>query len=128
MKGQSNGVRKYFELAAKVAVAKTDRRSFFIGAVAIRGDGVIVTASNGPVVMDNVSDKSYFPSAHAEHRICRKLSKNSVVYVVRIRRGDKKVCNARPCETCQNSMRKRGVKKVIYSIGPDEYGVIIFKK
>ena len=126
MKG-THGIKKYFELAAKVAVLKKDRRSFYLGAVAVRGDGIIVSTSNGPAIMSG-NEKNYFPKAHAEHRLCRKLTPGSVVYVVRVRRGDKKVCNARPCKTCQNAMRKRGVTKVIYSISPNEYGTMFFKR
>jgi deoxycytidylate deaminase len=44
--------------------------------------------------------------------------------VVRI--GDKGVwMPSKPCENCERCMRRKGVKKVFYSIAEGEYGVLI---
>lgn len=122
--------KRFFEIAANIAVLRKDRRSFYIGAVGVRKDGVYVAASNMAVSMpDTTNSKGFFAKAHAEFRVSRKLDFGAEVYVVRIRKGDGKICNARPCKTCRNFLRKRGVKKVYYSIdehsGKIEYGTLI---
>ncbi len=94
-----------------------------IGAVGIRGDGAIVTASNGPVIIFNDEKKGSFPEAHAEIRLSRKLDVGSIVYVARVRKGDGMYGNARPCKDCRTALKARGVKKVFYTIGPNEYGI-----
>jgi len=110
--------KKYFEMAKIIATSKKDKRSFLLGAVGVRKDGVIVASPNGPAILvENKANRGYFPKAHAEFRISKKLDVGSVVYVVRVRRGDKRVCLAKPCETCVNVLRYRGVKKIYYSIG-----------
>ncbi|MFZ4768613.1 MAG: hypothetical protein ACOYLO_00435 [Ferruginibacter sp.] len=120
-------VWKYFELAKKVASIKDDKRDFLFGAVAIRNDDVLVFNSNGSAVIDKNDRRSYFPTCHAEYRLVRKLDRGAIVFVTRIG-GDFSFKNSKPCQTCQNAMRKRGVKKVYYTISNDSYGVIIFKK
>jgi len=117
-----------FEMAKQVATLKEDQRSFLMGAVGVRKDGIIVASSNGSVAMNKTDWRGYFAKAHAEFRICRKLDKGSTVFVVRIGVGDRTFKLAKPCRTCQNTMRKHGVEKVYYSISDTEYGVIIFKK
>jgi cytidine deaminase len=112
-------IDKYFRLARQVAL-KGDtleaNRHYRLGAVGIRTDGAIVTASNIP----NRQPESH---AHAETRLVRKLDWGSTVYVVRIRR-DGQLALARPCRRCQSAMRLRGVRYCYYSINDTEYGVI----
>jgi len=117
--------KKYFELARIVATSRKDRRSFLLGAVGIRNDGVIVASPNGPAVIEDISsNRGYFPEAHAEFRVSKKLDVGSVVYVIRIRRGNKRVCLAKPCETCLTVLKHRGVKKIYYSISENKKGII----
>lgn len=107
----------HFEMIAKLAASRQDERSFLLGAVGIRKDGVMVQATNGP---------SRLPCrlAHAEARLCRKLTPGSIVYVVRVRLADGKFGMARPCLSCQKILKSRGIKKVYYSINSTEYGVM----
>lgn len=118
---QNKSIRKkifdYFQIAAQVAQSKDDERSFLLGAIGIRADGVMVSALNGP---------SQYPNrvAHAEARLARKLTPNSEVYVVRVRLIDGQFGMARPCEACQKILRTKGIKRVYYSIGPDEFGIM----
>jgi cytidine deaminase len=109
-----NKVNKYFRLAKKIASRGSARRQFRLGAVGVRTDGAIVTASN---LSSRIPEKR----AHAEARVVRKLDYGSEVYVVRILR-DGTLANARPCSDCQAAMRR--VKRIYYSISEDEYGVI----
>jgi deoxycytidylate deaminase len=111
-------VFNYFEIAAKLTFSKKDERSFFLGAVGIRSDGKIVTAING-------SSKIPTRQAHCEYRLCTKLDVGSVVYLVRMRR-DGLLGNSKPCHNCQKVLKTTGVKRVYYSIGPSEYGVMDF--
>jgi len=115
-------VWKYFEVAARVATMKDDRRTFRLGAVGVRTDGVMVAACNGPVRKHTDVVKQ----AHAESRLIRKLDKGSVVYVVRIAREDDEYRIARPCRACQVALKSRKVSKVYYTVGPGEYGVMTF--
>jgi len=112
-------IDKYFRLAKQVALRGDTleaNRHYRLGAVGIRSDGAIVTASNIPNCRPE-------PHAHAETRLVRKLDWGSTVYVVRIHR-DGSLALARPCKRCQSAMRLRGVACCYYSINDREYGVI----
>jgi len=63
---------KYFKMAGSIATSKKDRRTYLLGAVAIRGDGCIVKSANGP---------SPVPAreAHAEYKLCKKLDHGATV-------------------------------------------------
>lgn len=107
-------------LAADVAKGKEknlDNRSFFLGAVGLRNDGVIVTAKN--IASSNVA-----PDHHAETRVIRKITPNSTVWVARVLRSTGEWSMSRPCSGCQMRMRSAGVKKVVYTIAPNEWGSI----
>lgn len=115
---------RFFAIARRVAIAHDDIRDFYLGAVGIRNDGAIVKASNGPVVMIDSDRKSSYPAAHAEFRLSRKLDKGSIVFVCRIKKGNKSFGLARPCKDCQRKLAAKGVKKVYYTINDHEYGVL----
>jgi tRNA(Arg) A34 adenosine deaminase TadA len=114
-------VERYFRLAKTIAV-KGDtpviKRNHRLGAVGIRSDGVIVTASNIPC-------RDLYAMAHAEARLVKKLNYGSEIFVVRIL-SNNTLGNACPCIKCQNAMRLRGIRRVYYSISDDKYGVIVF--
>ena len=111
-------MKKMFKLAKKTAIHGKDCRRYHIGAVGIRTDGTIVKSKNIPCRLPE-------PQAHAEARVCKKLNKGSVIYVVRIyANGD--YAMARPCRTCRKIMKSNGIKRCYYSVGNNEYGVINF--
>jgi len=102
--------------AVKVALKKKDRRHHKIGAVGVRADGAIVTASNGPV------RDGKFPPAHAEARLCRKLDRGAVVFIARANsRGAWRI--AKPCTDCMRTMKRSGVKTVVFTISSGAYAV-----
>lgn len=110
-------------MAAAVAIEGRswyDNRSFMLGAVGLRRDGVLVSARN-------IAATDVTPSAHAEARVVKKLTCNSVVWVARVGRARGDWALARPCEKCQNRMKTAGVKKVIYTIAPNEWGVLLLQ-
>lgn len=84
-------------------------------ALAVRADGASVHAVNS-----RIEERAWQP--HAEARLCRKVDVNAVVYVLREAKGE--WANSRPCENCQRLMKRKGVKRVYYTIGPSEYGVL----
>lgn len=104
-------------LAAGVGMRKADARAFRIGAVGIRRDGALVSASNGPAPYPH-------PDAHAEARLTGKLTPCSDVWVGRLRR-DGTVGIARPCAHCMVRLRAAGVRRVAYTISDVEHGVIL---
>ena len=112
--------RRMLAMAAGVSgenPEKFDNRAFYLGAVGLRNDGVIVTAKN-------VAATDVVPTHHAEARVIRKLTPNSTIWVARVSRLNGTWTTSRPCSGCQKRMKVAGVKKVIYTIGPDEWGTI----
>lgn len=112
-------VFSYLEMAGQFAVSKDDRRNFILGACAIRGDGVLVSAFNSPTEMPN-------RKIHAEYRLAQRLDYGATVYVARIKHINGELGIAKPCHDCMKVLRTRKVKKVYYSISNNEYGVISF--
>lgn len=110
-----NSLQYFFDLAAKVADAKDDGRSFKLGAVGYRKDGVIVASPNAPCPVPE-------RQAHAEYRVAKKLDYSSVVYIVRILRANGSRALARPCPDCQRMLISKRVKKVYYTIDEYSYG------
>jgi len=114
-------------LAAKVAMPTTlsdQKRNAFLGAVGIRKDGTIVSAKNGAVFStETFGDYWAIPSCHAEYRACRKLGKGGIMYVARITKKDGSLAMSRPCHICRTVLRAAHVKKVFYSINPNQYGI-----
>lgn len=118
---------KHIRLAAQVALPRndSDTRMFWVGAVGVRGDGVIVSARNGSVQMSRTIGNSWsFPKAHAEARCIKKMDYDGVVYVARVSRDTGLLVMARPCYDCRIALRSRKVRKVFYSVNEHEYGVI----
>jgi tRNA(Arg) A34 adenosine deaminase TadA len=110
-------LRDLLQLAGRVARMRQDGRSFLLGAVGVRSDGAVTVSPNGPSERPN-------KSVHAEARLARKLDKGSVVYVARVRRVDGQFANARPCQDCQRALAARGVKRVYFTVGETEYGIL----
>ncbi len=108
-------------MAAKAALngdTHEATRQYWIGAVGIRKDGATVTSNNVPCRLQE-------PAAHAEYRLCRKLDRGAIVFVVRVKRSGG-LALARPCKSCREIMRVRGVRKCYYSISNNEYGVLTY--
>lgn len=112
----NNKILSFFEVAARTATSKDDRRTFLLGAIGIRSDGVMVRALNGPSENKN-------RNIHAEHRLCRKLDYNAEVYVARVRMDNFEFGMARPCDACRKFLKTMRVKKVFYTISQESYGI-----
>lgn len=114
--------------AAELAVptSTTDLRSFWLGAIGIRRDGVVVSSRNGAVSFSSsVQMMNVNVTSHAETRLLRKLGKDGVIFVSRVLRKDRSLAMARPCPDCQLKIRAHRVKKVYYTINHNQYGLWI---
>lgn len=114
-------------LAASVAVPKinNDPRNFWLGAVGVRTDGVIVSAKNGACKESLAQGSGWsFPQCHAEFRCVKKMDRGGIVYVARVAR-DGSLAMAKPCRDCETLLRNKGIRRAYYSIGPTEYGVMV---
>jgi len=104
------------EQAARLGSKRKDERSFWVGALGLRADGAFVSSYNGAA-----RDKCAM--IHAETRLCSKLDVGAIVWVARAsRNGD--LAMAKPCHNCERMLRRRGVRKVVYSTGPDSFEVL----
>ena len=93
-----------------------DPRSYVLGAVGLRRDGLIVVARN-------VSSSEVMTSHHAEARLCKKLTWASEVWVTRVTR-DGHFAMSKPCVYCMNALLARGVKRIVYTTGPNRWEVM----
>lgn len=108
---------KHLQAAILLSTLRHVHRRSRIGAVGLRADGVVVTGKSGG------AKDQWSPGTHAEARLSRKLTPGSVVYVARtLMNGN--VAMAKPCQSCQNCLRHRGVVRVYYTIGNNEFGVL----
>lgn len=109
-------VERMLDKAANVAIKRLhDARTFFVGAVGVRSDGVVVHARNESAHVPT-------PHLHAEARITKKLGLNApVVYVARWSFGKGGWAMAKPCPTCMSMLRSHRVKRVIYTTGINSY-------
>lgn len=109
---------KLLAIATGVALGRlSHKQTFRLGAAGIRKDGVIVVSFNG-------APKEPEWAHHAESRLCRKLTPDSTVAVVRIL-ANGTWAMARPCNSCQKCLTRMGVRKVYYSISSNEFGVML---
>ena len=106
-------------LASKVADLNKDTcRKAFIGAVAVRADGTLVSSRNGSTQANYPTPT---PSVHSEARIVRKAGISATVYVARLRRDGSIGC-AKPCSRCLAVMRSHRVEVVYYTIDNKNWG------
>lgn len=104
--------------ASQVADLTTDTcRKAFIGAIAIRRDGTLVSARNGSTTKFNCNKT---PSTHAEYRVLRKAGYGSTIYVAQVLRNGK-IDMAKPCSRCMAMLRSKGVEMVYYTISPNDW-------
>lgn len=103
--------------AAKLAESGDKRKNHLLAAIAVRQDGAQVSSRNGMTQVPR-------PSAHAEARVLKKAGHGSVLYVAKVKKTGEWGM-AKPCVNCMKLIRNKKVKKVYYTIGPDEYGVLI---
>lgn len=108
-------------LAAEVAKHCRSKKTYRVGAVAVRNrDNVIVKAFNGMTIAP-------CGSAHAEARVLRKAGLEATLYVARVTRKDGTLVLARPCDKCFQLLKGYRIKRCVYSISENSYGVIEYR-
>jgi len=112
-----------FQRAAAVAApghSGDKQKHYWLGCIGERNDGAVVVAKN---LYCNCAKKE----VHAEHRVMKKMDKGGVLYVTRVHKaGFPDTLNfamARPCFSCEFSIRAKKVKKVYYTINNNQFGV-----
>ena len=105
-----------------------DPRSFWIGVIAERADGKVVSSRNGAVHSTTMSNYQLLPSSHAEGRVVKKIDKGAVMYVARVLRKDGSFGMAMPCGMCRITIKSHKVSKVYFTIDNDHYGIWYVKK
>jgi tRNA(Arg) A34 adenosine deaminase TadA len=105
--------------AVQLAKDNSDDKSFHMACVAKRADGAIVSSVNHCVHGQPI------PQHHAEARALRKCDYGSVLYVARVLKDKTTWGNAKPCKKCQALIKNMGVKRVYYTVGPNEWGTWI---
>jgi len=108
---------KMLEQAANLAANAKTERNFLLGSIALRQDGTLVYSINSTISVHPV------PSAHAEARVLRKSGIGATLWVARVLKDKETWAMAKPCANCQSLITNRRIKKVIYTIGPKEYGI-----
>ena len=109
----------YLDLATKIAKANSyasSQKHYSFGCVALRKDGAIVTSTN-------IRSRHRCASAHAEARVLKKAGHGAILWVVRIDRSGNWAM-AKPCVHCESFIRNKMVKRVHYTISPNEYGTL----
>jgi len=106
----------YFGLAAEAATRKDDIRHYNLGAVGIRGDGATVSTCNGPSPTPN-------REMHAECRLTKMLDYDAIVYVARVLKNGE-YGMAMPCHSCIKALKSRRVKKVYFTRGGSDFGIL----
>lgn len=116
---------EYFNEAKKIA-EYYDERTYCLGAIGIRSDGVLVRSRNGNSFSTKTDKFIKNIHSHAEGRLIRKLNINSIIYIARITRENAFAC-AKPCSGCSNIIKANRISKVYYTIDNNRYGLWIPK-
>ncbi len=103
--------------AAKLALSGDITKNHMLAAVSKRKDGVVVASRNGKTQVPR-------PTAHAEARALKKSGHGCTLYVAKVQKTTGEWGMAKPCNNCMTLIRNMKVKRVYYTIGPNEYGVI----
>ena len=111
-------------LAKKIAEANDFNEKWMLGCVIVKGGSVLSVGMNKPK-----NDPAYIDfehcSIHAEVDALKKLTKPAkgcVMYVARYCKGGDTGL-AKPCSRCALEIRNSGVKRVVYTIDNNTYGV-----
>jgi cytidine deaminase len=116
--------------ASKAALPTSinDARAFWLGCIGIRSDGSQILSKNGAVYSTSISNYQLIPDAHAECRAIKKMDCGGVMYVARVRKIDRSLAMASPCEICRVKIRSRRINKVYYTVNQHQYGIWFVKK
>ena len=134
---KKNTVQKYLTFAKQEILSHDfGKATNWHCAVLVRGGSILTTGFNSFQVnskvryyTDCVADDPEIYTRHAEMDAVFKARKmgdlsNAKVYVARVRRDTLELSFSRPCEICQHVLARFGLKRAVYSIDENEYGVL----
>lgn len=108
---------KYIKLARETAISgRTKDKGYHLASVCIRSDGSITKGHN-----TRSNDQNRF--VHAEAKSILKAGHGAKLLIVVRVFADNTLALAKPCNSCQRLIKQYKVKKVIYSISNNEFGV-----
>mgnify|MGYP002641162986 CR=1 FL=1 len=129
-------MRKKFLTIAKKEALKS-KHQFLVGAILVDGSSIVSKGFNKPhkthrlVYWNHHHDRPEFARMHAEIdaliNVSKTISEKCTLYVVRVRKCDNKLAIAKPCKMCMEVIKAMKIKKVIYSIEENHYGIIDLK-
>jgi len=101
-------MRRTFDLAREAA----DRGDRPFGSVLVRGDAVVMEASNRVVTADDISRHPELELAIRAHRELSPAERAETVMYT----------STEPCPMCAGGLRTAGLGRIVYSVGGDEIG------
>lgn len=123
----STRTKKNLDYAIKIAEANDAYPKWRFGAIITKGGSLRSVGLNKLHTKASIASDEHLEdlSTHAEEDALRRCGnpKGATIYVARVGRNGKPAL-AKPCEHCEPMLRNAGVKRVIYTIGPKEYGVL----
>lgn len=124
--------KKFLNIAKKEALKSTHQ--FLVGAILVNGSNIVSKGHNKPskthrlVYWNHDKDHPEFARMHAEIdaliNVSKTISEKCTLYVVRLRKSDNSLAIAKPCDMCMEVIKAMKIKKVIYSIEENHYGII----
>jgi cytidine deaminase len=100
---------------------KLSNCKFKLGAILETNKGIYVGYNKNR----NHPEIHWASAEHAEMRALRLAGNNtngSTMYVARVKGLNDRM--SKPCKDCEDRMREAGVRRVIYTVGSDEIGVL----
>jgi tRNA(Arg) A34 adenosine deaminase TadA len=119
-----------FKLATKLAETST-YGNFRHGAVLVKGGAIQSLGFNNEKYCSRGAkyrpEEKGHATYHAEIRailgVPYHITRNSVIYVARVNKvGENRI--SKPCSMCQSVLAAQGIRKAIYSIDENNYGIM----
>ena len=107
---------------ALALTSRSDLRVYRVGAVIYDNHGVISWGWNYWISRGGGKFETICAERYAIRRANRKRLRGATIVVAGVRRGNGAEFLTRPCEKCFSEILKRGIRRVVYSIGPGRWG------
>lgn len=125
-------MRKHFLTLAINEALKADHQ-FRIGSVLVNGSRIVSKGFNKPHKTHKLAYWNHFKESrecattHAEIdtliNVSKKVSEKCILYVVRLDALGN-LALSKPCDMCMEVIKQMKIKKIIYSIEKNHYGII----
>jgi deoxycytidylate deaminase len=115
------------EIAKKIAVANDQYPKWSLGCCVVKGGAIQAVGWNKKKSEPTFLDDHTNCSIHAEIMALRQMNfeaKRCTLYIARWRKGGGYGLS-KPCERCKPVIKKAGVKKVVFTVDNESYGVWI---